>query len=75
MMDDLKFKCGACGGQTFMCDNDPPLPDDMIACKQCTKPVGTLDEITKMVLAASKTAVATTEMQELRQLRKDIFGK
>lgn len=74
-MDDLKFKCGACGGQTFMCDNDPPFPDDIISCRTCAKPIGTLDEITQRVLAASKTATVTAEMQELRQLRKDIFKR
>lgn len=67
MDDDLDFKCGACGGATFIADNDPPLDNDTISCGDCGKTIGTLSAITKAI-AAARTRT------ELEKLRTAVFG-
>lgn len=71
MSNDIEFKCGACGGESFICDNDPPLPEDVISCKTCEKPIGTLEDITKKILEAS----GTSTLSQLKELRAATFDK
>lgn len=71
MADGLDFKCGVCGGTYFLCDNDPPLPEDIISCGTCRRPVGKFSEIARIALAAS----GKTQLEALKRLRRDVFGK